>query len=139
MSGNLSGKIWGQTLDIVTNSFVSCHRAEIKQGFCCSRHKHVGRTNAFFVESGRVRIRVYQPNGLEDETILCAGQKTEVPPGLEHRFEALSDCVVFELYWPTPMSSIDIVRDADSLGGRLDASPAVRAPHPGDAHSYNHY
>lgn len=114
-----SGKVWGQTVDVETNPFVSFHRAEIKQGFCCSKHVHVGRTNLFFCESGRVRIRVYQPSGLEDETILGAGEMTKVGPGLEHRFEAISDCVVFELYWPAPMNEADIVRDPESLGGRM--------------------
>ncbi len=114
----LSGKAWGQTLDIETNPFVSFHRAEIKQGYCCSKHDHTGRTNLFFVESGRVRIRVYQSNGLEDETILTAGQMTKVGPGLKHRFECLADAVVFELYWPRLMTETDINRD--DTGGRLE-------------------
>ncbi len=113
----LYGKIWGQTVDILTNPFVSFHRAEVQQGFCCSRHKHTGRSNLFFVESGRMRIRVYRENGIEDETILTAGQSTEVGAELEHRFECLADAVVFELYWPRPMTETDIIRR--DTGGKM--------------------
>lgn len=113
------GKAWGSTIDIETNPFVSFHRAEIKAGYCCSRHDHTGRTNLFFVESGIVRVRVYQPNGLEDETVLGAGEMTKVGPGLKHRFEGIEDAVVFELYWPRQMTETDINRD--DTGGRLVA------------------
>lgn len=124
MSG-LQGKAWGQTLNIETNAFVSMHRAEIKQGFCCSKHIHRGRTNLFFVESGRIRVRIYQPNGLEDETILAAGDRMSVPYGVKHRFEGIADAVVYELYWPMPMSDVDIERD--DVGGRmLDLPPMPR-------------
>ena len=34
-----------------------------------------------------------------DETILEAGQYTKVAPGEYHQFEAIEDCVAFELYW----------------------------------------
>lgn len=112
-----SGKCWGETVDIETNPFVSFHRAVINHGFCCSRHDHSGRANLFFVESGRIRIRVYQPNGIEDETILAAGETTTVPAGLDHRFEALADSVVFELYWPRMMTEPDINRI--DTGGRM--------------------
>jgi quercetin dioxygenase-like cupin family protein len=34
-----------------------------------------------------------------DETLLKAGQYTKVAPGEYHQFEAVTDCVAFELYW----------------------------------------
>ena len=47
-------------------------------------------------------IRVWQDgmqDGLVDETILKAGDFTQVKPGLIHQFEGLEDGVAFELYW----------------------------------------
>jgi len=114
-----SGKVWGHTVDILTNPFVSFHRAVMKGGFACSKHDHTGRSNLFFVESGQVLVRTYQPNGLEDETILGPGETTTVAPGLKHRFECLEDAVVFELYWPRSMTEVDIRRD--DTGGKLAA------------------
>lgn len=111
------GKIWGHTDEIVTNPFVSFHRAAMRAGHACSIHSHAGRTNLFFVESGKVLVRVYQPNGLEDETVLGTGESTKVPPGLKHRFECLEDAVVFELYYPPSMTDADIARD--DTGGKL--------------------
>ena len=37
--------------------------------------------------------------GLVDETILEAGDFTQVKPGKIHQFEGLEDGVAFELYW----------------------------------------
>ena len=121
--GHKYGKSWGQTVDIETNPFVSFHRAEILEGQGCSRHDHTGRTNLFYCESGVVLIRVFQPNGLEDETILEAGEMTKVGPHLKHRFEGIEDAVVFELYWPRPMTEVDINRD--DVGGPL--RPAAKS------------
>lgn len=111
-----AGKIWGLTEEIESNPFMSFHRAEVKTGFRCSRHKHEFKWNGFFLESGSMVIRVYQPSGTEDVTELRAGDYTAVAPGVEHRFESLEDCVLFEIYWPAVLSE-DIVR-ADE-GGSL--------------------
>jgi mannose-6-phosphate isomerase-like protein (cupin superfamily) len=112
-----SGKVWGETLEIVTTPFCSLHRAKIKAGYACSMHYHAGRANLFFVESGQVLVRVLQPNGLEDETVLNPGESAAVAQGLKHRFECLEDAVVFELYYPPSMALADIVRD--DTGGKL--------------------
>jgi hypothetical protein len=45
-------------------------------------------------------IRVWKNNyDLVDETVLVAGQNTKVAPGEFHQFEAVTDCIAFELYW----------------------------------------
>jgi quercetin dioxygenase-like cupin family protein len=31
--------------------------------------------------------------------VLKAGQYTKVAPGESHQFEAVTDCIAFELYW----------------------------------------
>ena len=47
--------------------------------------------------------------GLVDETILEAGDFTQVKPGKVHQFEGLEDGVAFELYW-AEFSHNDIIR-----------------------------
>jgi len=111
---NRTGKIWGTTEALEANPFVSFHRAEVNAGFRCSRHRHERKWNGFFVESGFLLIRVYQPSGIEDVTELRAGDYTSVAPGVEHRFESVENSVLFELYWPDALSE-DIVR-ADEGG-----------------------
>ena len=48
-------------------------------------------------------------NVLVDETILEAGDFTQVKPGLIHQFEGIEDGVAFELYW-AEFNHNDIVR-----------------------------
>jgi len=67
---------------------------------------------AFFVESGKMIVRVWQSDdqeGLVDETILGPGDFTQVKPGKVHQFEGLEDGVAFELYW-AEFNHDDIVR-----------------------------
>lgn len=112
----LQGKIWGSTRELEANPFMSFHRADVKAGFRCSRHHHVAKVNGFFVENGRLVVRIFRPSGTEDVTELGAGDYMSVPAGIDHQFECLADTVLFEIYWPSVVSE-DIVRKND--GGRL--------------------
>ena len=54
------------------------------------------------VEPQKMLVRVWQDgdqDGLVDETVLDAGDFTQVKPGKVHQFEGLEDGVAFELYW----------------------------------------
>ena len=107
----IAGKIWGQTELLEANGVLEFHRIEAQKGGVCSKHKHQFKWNGFFVESGKLVIRVWKNNyDLVDETILTAGQYTKVSPGEYHQFEALEDTVAFELYW-AEFDHEDIERD----------------------------
>jgi quercetin dioxygenase-like cupin family protein len=100
--GNKAGKIWGSTELIHANGVLEFHRIEFKSGIQCSKHQHKFKWNGFYVESGKMLVRVWQQgkqDGLVDETILSAGDFTRVKPGLLHQFEGIEDGVAFELYW----------------------------------------
>jgi mannose-6-phosphate isomerase-like protein (cupin superfamily) len=110
--GIRAGKIWGNTELIHANGVLEFHRIEFKAGYKCSEHEHKFKWNGFFVESGRMLVRVWQDAdqaGLIDETVLEAGQFTQVKPGKVHQFEGLEDGVAFELYW-AEFAHDDIVR-----------------------------
>ena len=95
-----AGKIWGQTELIHANGVLEFHRIEYEAGFKCSEHLHEFKWNGFFVESGIMVVRTWQDDqGLVDETVLGAGDFTQVKPGKYHQFEGLEDGVAFELYW----------------------------------------
>ena len=98
--GNKSGKIWGQTELVHANGVLEFHRIEYKKDVACSKHKHEFKWNGFFVESGKMMIKVWQKDyDLVDETILNAGAFMRVKPGVFHQFIGLEDGVAFELYW----------------------------------------
>ena len=107
----IAGKVWGQTELLEVNGVLEFHRIEARKGGVCSKHKHQFKWNGFFVESGKLLVRVWQDdqNGLIDETILNPGEFTQVKPGKIHQFEGLEDGVAFELYW-AEFNHDDIVR-----------------------------
>ena len=95
-----AGKIWGQTELIHANGVLEIHRKEYKAGYKCSEHEHEFKWNGFFVESGKMIVRVWQNDyDLVDETLLLPGDFTQVKPGCMHQFEGVEDGVAFELYW----------------------------------------
>lgn len=120
--GLKQGKIWGRTeLVHLVPGVVEFHRIEAVKGGVCSKHAHQSKTNAFFVESGKLLIREWQNRyDLVDETILGPGDVCQVPPGVMHQFEVLEDCVAFELYYAELLHD-DIVRE--SVGFRTDGEP----------------
>ena len=98
----IAGKIWGQTELVHANGVLEFHRIEFKAKGTCSKHKHEFKWNGFFVESGKMIVRVWQDGeqqGLVDETRLGPGDFTQVKPGKIHQFEGVEDGVAFELYW----------------------------------------
>lgn len=104
------GKIWGETRNLISNPFFEFHRIEFNRGYKCSEHLHEHKINYFYVESGAMIVRVWQEDqGLVDETVLHAGEYTQVGPGKIHQFEGVESGVAFELYW-AEFSTADIVR-----------------------------
>jgi quercetin dioxygenase-like cupin family protein len=95
----LQGKVWGQTAELFNKNNVEIHRISINAGGYCSEHKHEGKFNAFFVESGTVDISVWADEDRPDSTRLSAGDYMVVPPGKFHKFEASTYAVVYEIYW----------------------------------------
>lgn len=76
----------------------------------CSMHRHRHKANAFLMVSGRLRIVVEKSDyDLTDVTDLTAGDCCVVQPGEYHRFEAETDVVCFEVYFP-PAVTRDIER-----------------------------
>ena len=112
-----AGKVWGTTELIEANGAMEFHRIEMKKNGVCSKHLHKYKWNGFYVESGKMRVKVWQKDyDLIDETVISAGQYTKVKPGLYHQFECLEDGVAYELYW-AEFSHNDIVRETTGFMG----------------------
>lgn len=107
---HIQGKVWGQTQAIFQKPNFEIHRIEIEAGGYCSTHKHNNKFNAFYMESGELKILIEQQDyDLVDETVIKAGELSIVKPGLYHSFEAVTDCVCYEIYW-TELNHNDIER-----------------------------
>ena len=118
-----AGKVWGTTELIEANGALEFHRIEMIQGGVCSKHLHEFKWNGFFVESGKMKVRVWQNDyDLVDETVLGPGQYTKVKPGLYHQFECLETGVAYELYW-AEFNHNDIKRD--TVGYKDDGTVTI--------------
>ena len=116
----IAGKVWGNTELVEANGALEFHRIEMNKGGVCSKHLHEFKWNGFYVESGRMLVRVWQNDyDLVDETILETGMYTKVKPGVYHQFECLEDGVAFELYW-AEFNHNDIVRETVGHDGTSD-------------------
>jgi quercetin dioxygenase-like cupin family protein len=95
----IAAKRWGSTEVLIDTPFCEVHRIAIREKCSCSRHKHEYKNNAFYVEKGTLRIWMEDGDDWVN-TDLVPGEKLNAPPGIEHQFEALTDVVAFEIYWP---------------------------------------
>lgn len=92
------GKAWGETTEFYKTESLSAHYLKIKAGGFCSEHRHQNKSNTFFIISGELEVHIWKDNKTIDTTILGAGQTTEVPPGVYHKFHAQTDCECIEIY-----------------------------------------
>ena len=108
---NIQGKVWGETQPLFCKNNVEIHRIEVNKGGFCSKHKHQYKYNAFFVDSGCLKITAWKNDyDLIDETLVKTGQITTCPPNEYHKFEALEDTVAYEIYW-VELNEKDIIRE----------------------------
>lgn len=114
--GPKMGKKWGDTQLVGVYNSVEIHRIHVKKGGFCSRHYHNHKWNRFILINGKLSIKIYH-NDEVDETVLLPNMITDVPPKQYHEFEALEDSDALEVYWVT-LDVNDIERDEDQLGGQ---------------------
>ena len=100
-----SGKVWGETEEIFNNGVVSVNHLKIKKGGFCSEHYHERKANMFFIISGNLAIKLWEPGDdrpmhrdIPDETVLWPGESTTIKPGVIHQFRALTDVECMEIY-----------------------------------------
>jgi len=115
--GPKQGKIWGDTMLAFAWNDTKAHLLWGQKGYQCSRHYHYHKWNRFLVVTGRLKVTVYRQDGTADETILEPSQITDVPPGVEHRFEVMENSFAMEFYW-VGLEAGDIVRIDE--GGPVD-------------------
>lgn len=92
------GKIWGETEKVFDVGIFSVHFLNIIKGGYCSEHRHLQKSNKFYVISGRLEISIWTDEGIIDKTVLAKGQSTIIPINVFHKFEALTDVQCIEIY-----------------------------------------
>jgi len=91
-------KGWGREVWIANNDLYCGKILEIQKGKRCSLHFHKIKNETFFLRSGRMLVRVKEPDGgdVVEEFEMTPGQCMDVPVGLIHQMVALEDCELFE-------------------------------------------
>lgn len=111
-------KAWGKTKQVHRGQNAEIHELEIKAGGYCSLHRHQKR-NLFHIQSGTLQIEFYHEGISGSEPFWIAphgdGEQCSVGPGQWHRFRALTDCKILEVYWNDEINPEDIER-ADEGG-----------------------
>jgi len=92
------GKVWGETEELFNSGTVSVHYLKIKKGGYCSEHRHHSKANIFYVIQGNLALTIWNSKGGQDETIIWQGESSEIPPGVYHKFRALTDVECLEIY-----------------------------------------
>jgi quercetin dioxygenase-like cupin family protein len=106
---NKFGKIWGFTSNIFINDAFSIDRIEINAEQSCSKHYHQYKYNMFFVEKGSILVHRWE-NNIQITSRLDAYESITIEPNIYHQFYALSDTIVYEIYY-NKINANDIVRD----------------------------
>ena len=114
LMGSVQGKFWGSTRCFFVNESSEVHYIDANEGGYCSRHCHEQKWNRCIVLGGKLKVIIYREDG-QDETILTEGMFSDVPPGIDHKFEAIEDTQALEIYWIDGPNTTDIVRK--DMGG----------------------
>lgn len=105
-----SQKAWGQTKCVFRGHNFEVHELRVSKGGYCSRHRH-RKFNRFHVMSGSLKVEHFEtPDAQPVDRILAANDFFEVAPNRFHRFSALEDCHLLEIYWTEDIDPNDIER-----------------------------
>jgi quercetin dioxygenase-like cupin family protein len=103
MNSTTTDKIWGSSTALLVKPTFEVHRIEFNKGYKCSEHRHEYKVNYFYVESGKLLIRLWpdlNSTSTAEEIILVKGDSIHIAANKIHQFEGLEDGIAFEIYWP---------------------------------------
>lgn len=97
-------KPWGETKRIHRDTTHEIWHASIKAGGFSSWHTHARKPNLFYVLSGTMRVLAsgeHHPQSGAKVTgyVLGVGEQIVIDDGVWHRFEAVTDVELIEVYW----------------------------------------
>ncbi len=101
-------KGWGGEVWIWNKELYCGKKLILKKGKRCSLHYHPKKTETFYLQSGRVKMELKYPDGLEETLILEPGDSLHLPAGTVHRFTGIEDSEIFE--FSTLHDDADVVR-----------------------------
>tara|TARA_Y100000310_G_C20702463_1_gene831135 strand:+ start:2157 stop:2954 length:798 start_codon:yes stop_codon:yes gene_type:complete len=95
-TSDVRNKYWGKIETIFSGDYVG-KRMEIIPGVIGSMEYHLEKTEAYYLQSGRLAVVLRTGRAEEMPVIMNAGDSFVIPRGLMHRRVGLEDCVLFEV------------------------------------------
>jgi mannose-6-phosphate isomerase-like protein (cupin superfamily) len=95
---HIEPKGWGREIWIANSALYCGKILQFDKGKRCSLHYHKVKTESFYLESGRLLVRLMPSPESEaiEELEMTPGTCMDIPPGLVHQMEALEDAELFE-------------------------------------------
>jgi len=106
-------KPWGREIWVAHNSYYALKIIELNAGSRSSLQYHNQKHEHLYIDQGRMRATLEQPDGTLQVFEYGPGTVIEVPPGRRHRVEAIEDLRLLEV--STPQLD-DVVRVEDDHG-----------------------
>jgi mannose-6-phosphate isomerase len=106
-------KPWGEELLFAHTARYAGKILRIRAGASLSLQYHERKDETIYLYQGSLRLLLPDDAPSGKERMLGAGESVHLPPGMRHRMEALTDCVVFEVSTP---ELDDVVRLEDRYG-----------------------
>jgi mannose-6-phosphate isomerase-like protein (cupin superfamily) len=105
--GKVVEKMWGTETYLTNTDQYCCKRLHVYDGYVCSRHRHLIKTETFIIESGsgwiEVNARMYK---------VTVGDHLHIPAGTWHRFWSDVGMVMLEV--STHHDDADVEREINS-------------------------
>ncbi|SRR6266481_5598686 len=109
-------KIWGEEIWLTNTPMYCAKFLALKDGYQCSLHRHLLKTETFFVLKGAVDLEVQ--TGLDQKSLstlrLEAGENYHLPAGVFHRFSTAKPGGAIILEVSTRHDDLDVERLEDS-------------------------
>lgn len=90
-------KGWGKELWIANKAYCG-KKMQLDKGKKCSVHYHKNKEETFYIQSGKMELRLWKNGfpGPETKIVLGPGEIIHLIPGDIHQFFGLEDCTFFE-------------------------------------------
>lgn len=106
-------KPWGEEILFARTGRYAGKILRIRAGESLSLQYHEKKEESLYLYQGSLRLLLPGESPDRRDRVLQPGEAVHLPPGTQHRLEALTDCVVFEVSSP---ELEDVVRLEDRYG-----------------------
>ena len=88
---HLEPKGWGHEIWIHNSPSYCGKILVVHAGKKCSLHHHEKKQETFYLQSGRIWMRIVQANGEESRFEMVSGDVLELAPGTQHQFGGIAE------------------------------------------------